>query len=115
VIDAAKKLAEESLKHFEQHELTFGFKKLRACIAVLPSAGAAPGDAPIDTSGKLVQALTDAWGTLHNLSVDMEDGPIRHQMQRRAVAIREVLEEHRARLLLGSDLARPGCGSQTEL
>lgn len=36
--------------------------------------------------------LRHAWGTLHNLAMDMEPGPVRQQMQRRAQALQQFLE-----------------------
>jgi ribA/ribD-fused uncharacterized protein len=36
--------------------------------------------------------LAQAWATLHNLSLDMESGPIKQQMQKRAKEIREYLD-----------------------
>lgn len=40
----------------------------------------------------LIRSLRECWSTLHNLSVDMEVGPIRQQLQKRAREVRELLD-----------------------
>lgn len=50
----------------------------------------------LDAQGA-VRQIKNAWGTLHNLSMEMERGPIRQQMQKRANELRAFLdaaEEH---------------------
>jgi Zn-dependent peptidase ImmA (M78 family) len=41
-----------------------------------------------------IRLLREAWSTLHNLSADMEAGPLRQQMQKRASSIRSYLDKY---------------------
>jgi hypothetical protein len=45
-----------------------------------------------EASQATIQHLREAWATLHNLSVDMDAGPVRQQMQKRAQATRAHLD-----------------------
>jgi len=60
----------------------------RLASPALPPAAPQPQASPQEP----VTLLRDAWATLHNLSVDMDNGPIRQQMQKRAQAIRVYLD-----------------------
>lgn len=70
----------------EQHTFSILKREVRRWIAHRNAAS------PALQAESAIQHLREAWATLHNLSADMEAGPIKQQMQKRAVCLRQYLD-----------------------